>query len=294
MAAVAEREGAHVPRGVAPGGLTASVAQFLTALVALVAFEDSRGEVHLDPTGAQEVVGFFVYGPLLLGVLGLLLSALLIVPVVAVAGALARGFAARYWALAAFGTLVVTSALWAGLLVGGFHGGGTVYLWTWLWIIGLGALPVAVSVLARVRRIPRRRIIRRTAGVTVAAVALTVAASYVQGNAEWLLPSKPPGLTAADYEGEWSDADGHSLSLLKDGDAVARDLPVERGAGVTARCAAAGTWSFRRDGSNADGLSLDFPDCGGPVPRLRIAGTRVHPELRATLGTGEEIVLRHR
>ncbi|MFJ4321470.1 hypothetical protein ACIP46_40405 [Streptomyces lavendulae] len=192
---------------------------------------------------------------------------------------------APWWALPVVGLLAGGYALPVRLLA------GTPYAAALGWIAAAGVLPVAVAVLARMRRVPRARVRLWALGpIGVALIAAFLSGAAAPGY-------RPPVLEEASYVGTWT-GDGVRLELGARGEVTARELPVHDGFDVVRRCSGRGTWKpVEADPGDRTGVAVSVPGCEDAESVWQVAGTRERPELFVLMGdpdAGDMAVLRKR
>ncbi|MFD7030083.1 hypothetical protein ACFWAR_18770 [Streptomyces sp. NPDC059917] len=280
--------------GIAPGaevvgGGTLLCAALYAQLASLAAEPYGRGYGG----GIAVLFGLFVmvvFGPPLAFAAGCLHSLLFTTPVMLASNALGvrTRIAAPRWAAP---TALVFAAGYA-LPLSVLTGAG--YATTLGWTAAVGFPPVAVAVLARMRRIRRGRIRLWALGPIAVATLVTLVLGAMAPAYE------PPVLGHVDLVGRWT-GEGVDLTLGNGGDAAAEQLPVHDGFDVVGHCTGHGTW--RSEPARRTGLGrraavvLTFPTCESAELRWEVAGTRERPELFVLMGdpdAGDVVVLHHR
>ncbi|MFH8562886.1 hypothetical protein [Streptomyces sp. NPDC017988] len=267
--------------------------------------DDSRG------TGGGPALGLaclFVFGPLLLPVVGLLHSAVLTLPAVGLGrlGAARLGRGPEWaWSLAC---LLPVGAAWAAC----FAVLGAPFVGPALWIAASGILPALHVTYCRRREERLGRPLRKVwilSGLTSLGVCVAVFGGAVVGTATGLIKEyEPPRLTAEQLTGTWSGEDDESvvLRLRKDGRAVLDGTPFERFVteaggsydGEPARCHATGTWTVGRDRyERRPAVAVDAKGCGDSQ-LWTVGGTKARPELFVSFGDPDspdiEVLVRRR
>ncbi|WP_354382027.1 hypothetical protein [Streptomyces sp. PvR034] len=279
--------------GIAPGaevvgGGTLLCAALYAQLTSLGAEPYGRGYGG----GIAVLFGLFVmvvFGPPLAYAAGCLHSLVFTTPVMLASNALGvrTRIAAPRWALPAAVAFAAGYALPLSVLT------GAAYVTTLGWTAAVGFPPVAVAVLARMRRIRRGKIRLWAIGPIAVATLVTLVLGAIAPVYE------PPVLGHADYVGRWT-GDGVSLTLGDRGEAAAQQLPVHDGFEVVGHCTGHGTWRSTAAGETVGdrraAVVLTLPDCESAELRWEVAGTGERPELFVLMGDPDagDVVVLHR
>ncbi|MFF8645198.1 hypothetical protein [Streptomyces sp. NPDC015345] len=275
--------------------------------------DDSRG------TGGGPALGLaclFVFGPLLLPVVGLLHSAVLTLPAVGLGrlGAARLGRGPEWaWSLAC---LLPVGAAWAAC----FAVLGAPFVGPALWIAAGGILPALHVAYCRRREERLGRPLRKVwilSGLTSLGVCVAVFGGAVVGTATGLIKEyEPPELTAAQLAGTWRGGDDERLRLGADGRAVVTGLPYESshayemgdayeesdasgGSDRLARCDSTGTWRVGEARyEDRPAVVIAVEGCGSDSQTWTIGGTAAEPELFVLFGDPDspdiEVLVRRR
>ncbi|MEW1639893.1 hypothetical protein AB0469_38265 [Streptomyces sp. NPDC093801] len=225
------------------------------------------------------VAGLFSLGGLV-GAAALLLSAVFVLPAVALAGRLGRptGRSEAWWVPPAVAALAAPPiAVFAAY--GHLEVRGVLAFWA-----------VAAAVLSAgglVARLRHPRLVRRTALWGAALVAGTGLAG-VLGFATGLLPAyQPPAIGAAAVPGTWADRTGGTLVFTADGrvtaSGVGEHAPDDPPAGPSRRCSGSGTWSYApgRDVRSQE-VRVAVPGCSWTA--WSVGGTARTPRIHRPVG----------
>ncbi|WP_103890924.1 hypothetical protein [Actinacidiphila yanglinensis] len=250
--------------------------------IAALAWQGTRENPGLAYSG----LGFFVLIMLVpvLTVLLMLLSAGVVMPLLAAAGWLGRrgrGRAQWWWtptlAAAAEAPLAVLVAVLAGSVV-------TLVQVVVGWLVGTAALagPALVSrrlLLSHRPRLSGRAILGRvTAYGALAVVAAVVAAIGLSA----VLGYVPPRLSTQLVAGKWTDGKGGTLVLTPDGEGTATGLRTYDFDAIH-RCTGTGTWVYG-SGTDAWSQEVSVSVAGCDTQTWRVLGTTEHPKLYVFIG----------
>ncbi|MGW6705833.1 hypothetical protein ACWGDE_13225 [Streptomyces sp. NPDC054956] len=269
--------------GIAPGAEAVGGAQLFCAVL-YWQISSLAEEPYGRGYGGGIAVLFWMFlmlvcGPFLMIGLGYVHSALVTTPVMELSNAagVRTRVSAPWWALPVLGAIAAVYAVPVSLL------DHTSYAATWGWIAVYGVLPVAVSVFARMRQVPRGRV-RRWA--ILPALAAVIATFWFGATAP---AYRPPVLAGADYVGEW-EGDGVRLELGAEGEAKAVKVPVTDAFEQVGSCSGPGTWvPVEADDFHRGGVFLKVPDCKGRAElRWDVAGTARKPELFVLIGDPDD------
>ncbi|MEV0040310.1 hypothetical protein [Streptomyces sp. NPDC050804] len=250
------------------------------------------------PYNSLGIVFLVVMAPFLAAagaVLGALLSAGVVMPLLVVAGWLGRRLSGReawWWvpvvaaAGAALPVLAVAVPAEAGLLAG--FGG---------WLAVTAAL-AATALVARRLLLPNRP--RLSGGTMFGRVVLygtlaVVTAGTLAGIALYAgFGYEPPRLNTERAAGTWSDGKGGTLILTADGEATANRVETfdfdDFFEPVTHTCTGTGTWEYNPGaGPWAQEVVVSVDDC--PMDAWEVFGTPEHPKLFVYIGDPDSVDL---
>ncbi|WP_159056501.1 hypothetical protein [Streptomyces yokosukanensis] len=252
-------------------------------------------------TGYDGALGIFcllIFAPLLLPLLGLVLSAVLTLPAILLARPLLRWFGGPEWAcrtVAAAAAAIGWGAAAALLLRTPFATAAAV-------LTALGLLPALGIAYVRTRSWSRWGLWWRSALACAGLFALALGGG-IAASATGLIPQyEPPRLAPARLAGVWHGERGAELRLAPGGRAEARGLPAEPTDNDSTApdskdyviCAGTGTWKPDDDpyGTDRVGILLHFDrDCGLDT-HWSVSGTESAPRLFALLGDPDDGTLR--
>ncbi|GHE00362.1 hypothetical protein [Streptomyces alanosinicus] len=240
--------------------------------------------------GAFGVFCLMVFAPLLLPLLGLLVSVPLTLPASALARQALRRFAGPEWAWRLAGA-VVTAVGWGAV---------TTVLWHWAFgttvvvLAALGVLPALGVVYVRGRSWSSWGVWWRSALACAGLFALALGGGILATVTGLIEQYEPPRLTSARLAGVWRGADGAELRLDPGGRATARALPAEPPESHWTSgdvkdyvvCAGSGTWKSDADpfGTDRAGILLHLDDDCGLDTHWSVSGTESAPRLFALMG----------
>ncbi|MEV6115075.1 hypothetical protein AB0L59_21790 [Streptomyces sp. NPDC052109] len=246
--------------------------------------------------GALGILCLLVFAPLLLPVLGLLLSAVLTLPALLLARPLLRRFGGPEW-VCRTAAAAVTAVGWAVVVAALL---GRPFATTASVLTALGLLPALGLARVRARSWSVWGVWWRSAlacaGLFVLAFGGALAAS-----ATGLVPQyEPPELTTAQFAGVWRGGNGAELRLTPDGRAEARRLPTEpTDQDWTAQdyedyvvCTGSGTWDPDKDDADRPAVLLRLDGGCGLDTYWSVSGTESAPQLFVLFGDPDAGTLR--
>ncbi|MGW7524909.1 hypothetical protein [Streptomyces sp. NPDC054783] len=258
----------------------------------------SRDQYETGYGGAFGILCLLVFAPLLLPLLGLLLSAVLTLPAILLARPVLRRFGGPEWAcrtVAAAATAVGWGAVTTALFRWPFVATASV-------LTVLGLLPALGIAYVRTRSWSQWGLWWRSALACVGLFALTLGGGLAASAAGLIPQYEPPELTRDQLTGVWRGDNGAELRLTRDGRAEAHGLPTEPvDRDWTAPhyldhvvCAGAGTWKPDpgTDDNDRAGILLHLhTDCGRDT-RWSVSGTESAPQLYVLFGDPDAGTLR--
>ncbi|WP_406861527.1 hypothetical protein ABZO31_14140 [Streptomyces sp. HUAS MG47] len=206
-------------------------------------------------------------------------SVALVIPLVQLAGWLGRAW---WW------IPVIAAAVSFPLVLGGLLLQNADFWWAFvLWLAAAAGWAVASLVVRRLLLPDRPRI---GGGVMFGWVALygtlaVVTASVLAGVGLWAgLAYEPPRISAERLAGTWSDGEGGTLVLGKDGRATATGMNMYDFYGAIEECTGTGSWSYAPgEGVWDQGVGVTVKGCDDGF-FWTFYGTEEHPKLFAFIG----------
>ncbi|MFI9806451.1 hypothetical protein ACIHEJ_19205 [Streptomyces sp. NPDC052301] len=248
--------------------------------------------------GAWGIFCLLVFSPLLLPLLGLLVSAVLTLPAILLARPLLRWSGGPEWACRTLAA-VATAIGWALVATVTLH---RPFVTTSSVLTAFGLLPALGITYVRTRSWSAWGVWWRSALACAALFVLTIGGALA-ASATGLIPQyQPPELTPAQLSGVWRGEGGAELRLRRDGRAEAHGLPTESADGYWASpgddayktCAGTGTWKPDpgTDDTGRPGILLHLTTDCGLETRWSISGTEDAPQLYAVFGDPDAGTLR--
>ncbi|MFF7354287.1 hypothetical protein ACFZA1_16760 [Streptomyces filipinensis] len=173
--------------------------------------------------GAWGIFCLLVFAPLLLPVLGLLLSAVLTLPAVVLARPMTRRSGGPEWACRTVAAAVVAVG-WGAVATVLWH---RPFVTTASVLTALGLLPALGIAYVRTRSWSGWGLWWRSALACAVLFALALGGGLAASLSGPVPPYEPPRPTGAQLTGTWRGDDGTGLRLERAGRAEARELPVE-------------------------------------------------------------------
>ncbi|MFD8388470.1 hypothetical protein ACFV2N_04475 [Streptomyces sp. NPDC059680] len=292
------RERVRAARSDLAAAVPVNAAQLPAAGLLWWIWSTSRDQYETGYGGAFGILCLLVFAPLLLPLLGLLLSAVLALPAILFARPVLRRFGGPEWAcrtVAAAATAVGWGAVTTALFRWPFVATASV-------LTVLGLLPALGIAYVRTRSWSQWGLWWRSALVCVGLFALALGGGLVASAAGLIPQYEPPELTRAQLTGVWRGGNGAELRLTRDGRAEAHSLPTEPiDRDWTAPhyldyvvCAGSGTWKPDpgTDDTDRAGILLHLhTDCGRDT-RWSVSGTESAPQLYVLFGDPDAGTLR--
>ncbi|MEV5874259.1 hypothetical protein AB0L75_08520 [Streptomyces sp. NPDC052101] len=256
----------------------------------------SQDQYETGYGGAFGIFCLLMFAPLLLPLLGLLLSAVLTLPAILLARPTLRWSGGPEWAC----RTVAAAAAAAG------WGAVTTALLRWPFVTtasvltALGLLPALGNAYVRTRSWSAWGLWWRSALACAGLFALTLGGGLAAA-ATGLIPQyEPPELTAARLAGVWRGDHGAELRLTPDGRAEARSLPTESTDQNWAAphhddyavCAGSGTWKPGKDDIGRPAVLLHLGGACGGDTHWSVSGTESAPQLYVRFGDPDAGTLR--
>ena len=297
------REGFRGSRSDLATAVAVNAAQLPAAGLLWWIWSTSQDQYESGYSGAFGIFCLLVFSPLLLPLLGLLLSVVLTLPAILLARPALRWSGGPEWAcrtVAAAVTAVGWGAVTAALFAWPFVTTASV-------LTALGLLPALGIAYVRTRPWSRWGLWWRSALACAGLFALALGGAFAADAAGLVPQYEPPELTRAQLTGVWRGDDGAELRLTDDGRAEAHRLPTE----PTDRdwsapdykdyvvCAGSGTW---KPDPATDDPGTDHPDRAGILLHLHtdcgrdtrwsVSGSESAPQLYVLFGDPDAGTLR--
>ncbi|MGW1165618.1 hypothetical protein [Streptomyces sp. NPDC002550] len=292
------RERVRAARSDLAAAIPVNAAQLPTAGLLWWIWSTSQDQYESGSGGGWGIFCLLIFGPVLLPILGLFLSAVLTLPAIVLARPVLRRFGGPEWACrtvaaaaTAVGWGVVTTALW-----------NWPFATTASVLTALGLLPALGIAYVRTRSWSLWGVWWRSA-LACAGLFVLALGGGIAADAMGLIPQyEPPELTAGQLAGVWHGENGAELRLTLDGRAEAHRLPAEPTDRDSAApdykdyvvCAGSGTWKSDPGTDHTDraGILLHLDTGCGRDTRWSISGTESAPQLYALFGDPDAGTLR--